>query len=1152
MKKNNWLTQFIFTHARITVPDGRPLYAYKCEDKKYEELKEQVIRRLKAISSRHAEATYFPCYFCLFAAETFCREHDGGIWAWETVFKPLGIDEPEPVILQNWIEGGLKWWNRPLIKQNGRRRFLTTIACEGGLPLRLLQKNNAAINQFFKAILEGYHRQGYGGIEAAEMIGRLQAFKLPPGLRQDVVFHLGGELIASIVDLQREIGTTNNPISILDKNVPDWRRRLPLRLEEQTAESLFNGLVIRTNELTKLAQSRLRWVGKLKETPNGWQVQKCLECPDVITSEQICHWLGRETQLPPRLRLLLKTPLSTEVIALLTLTQGSGKSASYRREWTRRGGLVITNDMVKDQHLLFLHVGDAEHNLAVESEESWGDLPWLFITKGNNGDLHFLGEGSRQTRAENAWVLVPEELSVHPVTGAYEKIAKISNVNRILYKLNGTADFLTDEKDRYRITCQAEIDFEESYSLIGSTLTDALNSYPLYLGVPRISWNKGDSNSMHLKTQWKQMNTGAIWNDYYVECVGRVWLRLFDSDKNIEIFRRQVVVLPKSFRIERTIGQGTSAGTYLIQGLTGASISSGTSNEIQRIGDDVEITYPTLQSANLPQITLYLNWGSGREVSIALPYPQRGAVFQLAGVMLTYDEAVSLDRLGGLRLFLQDHAGGCRYWLEAELISADAVDCELPRLRFRDRLPMLNSGRLETALLVWQDRIASLLNSSRSLDALVRLEITTPKGETLARINIARFDCFIDPNFPAYQVRLSSATLEKIGQNGLKQTHMEMLPLWSPKDTPISLEANPEHIACWNLPDQLTPGPWWIIGRDGDWARFRPILWSISGDNTSESESKLESSIRESNKVLREQALEEVLQHLGHNPEDTDWFLLFDLIGLSREFPSSSLDVLTRLVSHPQTLALALLKADDDLFDCVWSLAEQLPFSWSLLSANCWQNAAKLHIQSLQSALGEIDANGDIVFGIFQQFRERACSRREYWSSLCDWLHKSVFKDKPLQNSPLLIARKLPSFFDEQIIQAEQELQGRHDAEEQWPQSPEVLERIEILDEWHQYQHLQPMFRSVRCAPFLASRLSVKGALTNQGKESPKLSANDWINLDNQMSYLQSLHSYLITENLIYELRLLRAFDPDWFDTVYAIALTIELSKLPLELSTYA
>jgi hypothetical protein len=42
------------------------------------------------------------------------------------------------------------------------------------------------------------------------MIGRLQAVKLPTSLRQDVVFHLGGELIATIVDLQRELGNAHN------------------------------------------------------------------------------------------------------------------------------------------------------------------------------------------------------------------------------------------------------------------------------------------------------------------------------------------------------------------------------------------------------------------------------------------------------------------------------------------------------------------------------------------------------------------------------------------------------------------------------------------------------------------------------------------------------------------------------------------------------------------------------------------------------------------------------------------------------------------------------------------------------------------------------------------------------------------------------
>lgn len=302
---NNWLTQFIFSHIRETKPDGRPLYAYKCNQKSYEVLRDVLIEQLKMVDYSRASVTTIPCYFCLYAAETFCREHENGIWSWDTVFKALGLNEPEPVYLHDWIERGLAWWKRPLIKQNGRRRFLTTIACEGGLPLRLLQKNNAAINQFFRAILEGYYKQGCGGVDAAEMIGRLQAFKLPTSLRQDVVFHLGGELIAAIVELQRELGNTPNTIQSLDKFIPDWRRRLPLRLEDQSTEALFNGLVNRSRELSRLAQSRLRWVGKLKELPTGWQVQKSLECPDTFTGEQIALWLGLDGDLPPRLRLLL-------------------------------------------------------------------------------------------------------------------------------------------------------------------------------------------------------------------------------------------------------------------------------------------------------------------------------------------------------------------------------------------------------------------------------------------------------------------------------------------------------------------------------------------------------------------------------------------------------------------------------------------------------------------------------------------------------------------------------------------------------------------------------------------------------------------------------------------------------------------------------
>lgn len=103
------------------------------------------------------------------------------------------------------------------------------------------------------------------------------------------------------------------------------------------------------------------------------------------------------------------------------------------------------------------------------------------------------------------------------------------------------------------------------------------------------------------------------------------------------------------------------------------------------------------------------------------------------------------------------------------------------------------------------------------------------------------------------------------------------------------------------------------------------------------------------------------------------------------------------------------------------------------------------------------------------------------------------------------------------IQQAEQELQGRHDSEEIWPQSEEVtgwLGNDPNLKKYR-YTHLEPVFRPVRCAPFVTAYLSLKGISPN--------------------------------ENLIHELRLLRAFDPEWFDTAYAMALALGLANLPPE-----
>ena len=159
--------------------------------------------------------------------------------------------------------------------------------------------------------------------------------------------------------------------------------------------------------------------------------------------------------------------------------------------------------------------------------------------------------------------------------------------------------------------------------------------------------------------------------------------------------------------------------------------------------------------------------------------------------------------------------------------------------------------------------------------------------------------------------------------------------------------------------------------------------------------------------------------------------------------------------------------------------------------------------------------DSEFVFELFQSFRERASARRSYWRPLCDWLQELLFPEQPLKNSELSMARCYPSCLEQQIALMEQELQGRHVSGEKWPESFEMMSRRQDIAPKYRYAHLDPFYQPVRCAPFIAAHLSLNGITPN--------------------------------ERLIYELRLLRAFDREWFDNIYAIALTLGLAQRPLE-----
>ena len=200
----------------------------------------------------------------------------------------------------------------------------------------------------------------------------------------------------------------------------------------------------------------------------------------------------------------------------------------------------------------------------------------------------------------------------------------------------------------------------------------------------------------------------------------------------------------------------------------GATVSIDSGQQLLKTAEGVDIICPLLQVTILPNVSVNFHWATG-SLTLTLPYPQRGALFEFAGQRLEREDSIPLDRLGGLRLLLQDHSGVKEFRLEGKLITTNSADAVLPCLQFSDRLPQFNSGRYETSLLIWQDRIVTLLSSSRHLDAFVQLNVTSLQGKCLARIHIARFDCFLEPNYSACLVSLSSDTISRLGAGWQQQ-----------------------------------------------------------------------------------------------------------------------------------------------------------------------------------------------------------------------------------------------------------------------------------------------------------------------------------------------------------------------------------------------
>jgi len=891
------------------------------------------------------------------------------------------------------------------------------------------------------------------------------------------------------------------------------------------ATALFEKVNRLGQEIIKTQPSAGLWRGVLIQDQADFRLEKQLELPEQFTGEQLQALHQPGVELSRRMHLMLRTPFEETRIASLTQLAGAGNEVRFRREMVIRNGVRLTGFDLMQPHSLILNNQGQEKCLSIKGEAEWSeDLPWIFIQK--DGNWIWFAEGTANTTAVEARIVTPETMNPVPEGAVQcEQLGVIPVLHRVIYQITGQVDFQAASGEHFQVRCQADNEAAWQYVVTGDKLPWLLDENPVYRGMPLFRALDAEGNwQAHLRVQWKLVGIPGEWQAGNPSHGGIFWLRLVDQ-AGLVYCRRQVTAVPGNFDLQPHIGVGAAPGHYTLNGLQGADVQimepehQGIRIEFDEEPGTCRIQCPVWPDTNLPNLRISLNWPEGSQVPLTLPYPQRGAGFRLPGHTLHHNDPVALGRLAGLRLLIQDRAGGAAYRLRVTLVGAGT------NRSFQETLPLLQDGRLDYGIQRWQDRIASLMASTAALDASVRLEVITGVAQqTVASVNVVRFDVRLQPFHEAGTVYVPPEDIEGLDDAWQNRVSLEMIRLWNPALPPQSLI--PLETGHWHVPDELEPGPWWIIARDGYWARFRPLLWTVPQpfmeavpalDNPG-----LAWAVRLPDPAERALQIAQSLTALGQSSNHPDWALLFDYFKLTQEIPPNALDVLSQLIEYPETLTLALLKTTEQNFDQVWGLAEVMPFSWGLLPVRVWEHAAQLYVTSLGHVLQDILGGGDILFDNFVQFRERAGSRRKYWNVLCGWLKSGLFPERVLPGDEFQLARDAPAILQNMIqvnAELEQELQARH--ADDWPLNPVVMAFIEGLapppdDNWAtKYQHLGEPHRPVRYAPYLAAHIALNGI------ETPP--------------------------DLIHELRLLRQFDPEWFDQVYAIRLALGLAQLPPE-----
>ena len=530
MRPIEWVDLILKRHG-LEKPDGRQLFQYRLTDKEYSDLTELLKSSEILGITNITKMLFWDAAFVIYASEWWRREY-AGQWGWDGIFNSLGIDYNELTTgrRNDLIEMGLHRWRRDVRVHNGTRKFLGTVATEGGLPLHQLSDSGGWLRGVLQPVLKKHVSRDIAISVLIENYSDL----IPTSYRSTEIAQILADIAETVISLRKEheLMDKEAPLEWLDNNRPNWRELFPLPIDDAAGKSLLSDLVdtvskARTDEHERNPFEVERFLIRAESAAPELVAQ--IEMPTFVSFDSLEVDIS-DTNFPSSFNLEVSEPNGeTWPWCRGILTTYRGKQAL---KLSGRALKLSGIDATRELRLRFKSMGETVLEVDLVNGSNLDiDLPWLFRNIDEKWMLH--GVASQSIENEFAMVFIPSNYSYEPL----DDDTYITEYGRFLsgciLKVSGTIRCLSEDV-KYKISAGIEESVVQ-YHLSGKRFSYGTIPGEVYLGVPHLieknsitgfsSVNRGDrllAKPVGVDSQWKPLSQ---YTSGYYEKIGRASCR---------------------------------------------------------------------------------------------------------------------------------------------------------------------------------------------------------------------------------------------------------------------------------------------------------------------------------------------------------------------------------------------------------------------------------------------------------------------------------------------------------------------------------------------------------------------------------------------------------------------------------------------------